>query len=62
MKKDGLGWVSGLLGEQDGQDVIEYALVVAVIGIGAIVCLNGLSSILSWLAYIGAWVMNIMTS
>ena len=58
MKKRGLRWLSGLLWEEDGQDLIEYALVVGLIAVGAIVCLNGLSSTLSWLAYVGAYVMN----
>ena len=58
MKKQGLRWMSGLLWEEDGQDVIEYALVVGVIAIGSIVCLKGLSSTLSWIANAGAYVMS----
>lgn len=32
------------LDDQSGQDMIEYALVVAVIGLGTIACLKGLAS------------------
>ena len=44
--------VSSSTGE-DGQDVFEYAFVAALIGVGAIVCLHGLSSTYNWLVYAG---------
>ena len=51
----------GLLCGEDGQDVIEYALVTALIGLGAIVCLKGLSSTYNWLIYIGSWFISYLS-
>ncbi len=58
MREASLREMDCLLREEDGQDVIEYALVVALIGIGAIVCLNGLSSTYNWLVSLGSWFLN----
>jgi pilus assembly protein Flp/PilA len=33
-----------LLNEESGQDLIEYALVAALVGLGAVAALNGLSN------------------
>ena len=54
MRKHGMGRITGLVREQGGQDTIEYALGAALIGIGAIACLKGLSSTYNGLVSLGA--------
>lgn len=36
--------IQGLLSQEEGQDLVEYALVVALIALGAITAMNGLST------------------
>jgi len=36
--------LSALVGDESGQDLIEYALVAALIGLGAVVSMRGLST------------------
>lgn len=38
------GKVQSLLAPEDGQDLVEYALVVALVALGAVVAMNGLST------------------
>ena len=47
MREDGLGIMSRLLLEEDGQDLIEYALVAALVGLGAVASLRGLATKIS---------------
>lgn len=47
MRKNGPGTMARLLLEEDGQDLIEYALVAALIGLGAVASLRGLATRIS---------------
>ena len=38
------GRVAGLLADESGQDLIEYALVAALVGLGAVASMKGLST------------------
>ena len=58
MKKSGWSRYSQLLQQEDGQDVVEYALVLTFVALGAVACLSGLASTLSWIANLGAYVMS----
>lgn len=55
--KDSLRWRDRLLSE-DGQDVVEYALVITLVGFSAIVCMKGFASTISSLANIGASIIS----
>ena len=44
MRKNGWGTTVWLLLEEDGQDLIEYALLAALIGLGAVASLRGLAT------------------
>ncbi len=41
------GLVGALLKDESGQDLIEYALVAGLIGLGAVTAMNGLSTAVS---------------
>jgi pilus assembly protein Flp/PilA len=38
------GQVAGFLAEESGQDLVEYALLAALVGIGAVVSIKGLAT------------------
>lgn len=44
MREDGLKSMTRLLLEEDGQDLIEYALVAALVGLGAVASMRGLAT------------------
>ena len=56
--KQNATWCKTILSENNGQDVVEYALLVTLVALGAIVSVRGLSSVLSWLGYIGASIIS----
>ncbi len=47
MREDGLKSMTRLLLEEDGQDLIEYALVAALVGLGAVASMRGLATKIS---------------
>ena len=47
MRQDGLRTTTRLLLEEDGQDLIEYALVAALVGLGAVASMRGLATKIS---------------
>ena len=47
MREDGFKSMTRLLLEEDGQDLIEYALVAALVGLGAVASMRGLATKIS---------------
>ncbi len=47
MRKHGLRITTRLLVEEDGQDLIEYALMAALVGLGAVASIRGLATKIS---------------
>jgi pilus assembly protein Flp/PilA len=39
-----IGWLKRFGGDESGQDLVEYALIVAVLGLGAIATLKGVAN------------------